>query len=117
MAIALARTPAWDRDVSGLRVAGESENRGIEREHLNGVHGSRLRIVGLRAAAGPGIELLELVLFHEYFHGETGRGAGASHQTGWTALAVRLVEDAATARAGGLMPSPGTPSTAREDAA
>jgi len=35
----------------------------------------------------------ELVLFHEYFHGETGRGLGASHQTGWTALSVRLIED------------------------
>ena len=34
----------------------------------------------------------ELVLFHEYFHGETGRGVGASHQTGWTALAVRCLE-------------------------
>ena len=28
----------------------------------------------------------ELVLFYEYFHSETGRGLGASHQTGWTAL-------------------------------
>ena len=28
----------------------------------------------------------DLVLFHEYFHGDTGRGVGASHQTGWTAL-------------------------------
>jgi hypothetical protein len=34
----------------------------------------------------------ELVLFHEYFHAETGRGCGASHQTGWTALAVRCLE-------------------------
>ncbi|HEX9426928.1 MAG TPA: glucosidase [Candidatus Polarisedimenticolia bacterium] len=33
----------------------------------------------------------DLVLFHEYFHGETGRGLGASHQTGWTALAARLL--------------------------
>jgi hypothetical protein len=33
-----------------------------------------------------------LLLFHEYFHGETGRGLGASHQTGWTALAVQLLE-------------------------
>jgi hypothetical protein len=40
-----------------------------------------------------------LVLFHEYFHGETGRGLGASHQTGWTALAVRLIEDLARLRA------------------
>ena len=34
----------------------------------------------------------DLVLFHEYFHGDTGRGLGASHQTGWTALVVRLLE-------------------------
>jgi hypothetical protein len=31
-----------------------------------------------------------LTLFHEYFHGETGRGVGASHQTGWTALVANL---------------------------
>lgn len=35
----------------------------------------------------------ELVLFHEYFDGETGRGLGASHQTGWTALVARLIEN------------------------
>lgn len=34
-----------------------------------------------------------LILFYEYFHGETGRGLGASHQTGWTALVARLIED------------------------
>jgi hypothetical protein len=34
----------------------------------------------------------DLVLFHEYFHGDNGRGLGASHQTGWTALAARLIE-------------------------
>ncbi len=33
----------------------------------------------------------ELVLFHEYFHGDTGRGLGASHQTGWTALVTELL--------------------------
>jgi hypothetical protein len=36
----------------------------------------------------------DLVLFHEYFHGDTGRGAGASHQTGWTALVIRCLETA-----------------------
>jgi hypothetical protein len=39
----------------------------------------------------------ELPLFYEYFHGESGRGVGASHQ-GWTALAVRLIEDLARQR-------------------
>ena len=40
----------------------------------------------------------DLVLFHEYFHAETGRGLGASHQTGWTSLAARFVADLAQAR-------------------
>ncbi len=40
----------------------------------------------------------DLVLFNEYFHGETGRGLGASHQTGWTALIVRLLDDGARGR-------------------
>ncbi|SEL21935.1 Glycosyl hydrolase family 63 C-terminal domain-containing protein [Maribacter orientalis] len=35
----------------------------------------------------------DLVLFYEYFHGENGRGLGASHQTGWTALVANLIEE------------------------
>lgn len=34
----------------------------------------------------------DLLLFHEYFHGETGKGIGASHQTGWTALVAQLIK-------------------------
>jgi Mannosylglycerate hydrolase MGH1-like glycoside hydrolase domain len=34
----------------------------------------------------------DLILFHEYFHAETGAGLGASHQTGWTALVAKLIE-------------------------
>jgi hypothetical protein len=40
----------------------------------------------------------DLVLFYEYFHGDDGRGVGASHQTGWTALVVKCLEDVARAR-------------------
>jgi len=40
-----------------------------------------------------------LVNFHEFFHAETGRGCGATHQTGWTALVVRCLEDVAVSRA------------------
>ncbi len=39
----------------------------------------------------PGNE--HLILFYEYFNGDTGRGLGASHQTGWTALVVNLLND------------------------
>jgi hypothetical protein len=35
----------------------------------------------------------DLVPFHEYFHGDTGRGCGASHQTGWTALIAQILID------------------------
>ena len=54
-----ARSLRFYRDTLGLRVAGESENYGTEQEHLNNVFGAHLRITGLRAAAGPGVELLE----------------------------------------------------------
>jgi hypothetical protein len=35
----------------------------------------------------------DLILFYEYFHGDNGRGIGASHQTGWTALVAKLLEN------------------------
>jgi hypothetical protein len=34
----------------------------------------------------------DYVLFHEYFHGDNGRGLGASHQTGWTGLVAKLIQ-------------------------
>jgi hypothetical protein len=52
-----------------------------------------------RRAANGGIEYFEkdphwrdLVLFHEYFDGDTGAGLGASHQTGWTGLVAKLLQ-------------------------
>jgi hypothetical protein len=46
-------------------------------------------------AAYPGLDKQpgadKLVLFHEYFHGDTGRGCGASHQTGWSGLVALLL--------------------------
>jgi hypothetical protein len=50
----------------------------------------------LRFATDP--HWRDLVLFHEYFHGETGHGLGASHQTGWTALVIRSIADVAKQR-------------------
>ena len=34
----------------------------------------------------------DLILFYEYFHGDNGAGLGASHQTGWTGVAARLIQ-------------------------
>jgi catechol 2,3-dioxygenase-like lactoylglutathione lyase family enzyme len=47
------------RDALGMLEAGGSENYGNEQEHLNNVFGARLKITTLRAASGPGVELLE----------------------------------------------------------
>jgi hypothetical protein len=49
------------------------------------VHGAAAR------AAGAAWE--DELLFYEYFHGETGEGLGASHQTGWTALVAKLINE------------------------
>ena len=37
-------------------------------------------------------EFRKYTLFYEYFHGDTGAGLGASHQTGWTALVAKLLQ-------------------------
>lgn len=42
------------------------------------------------------------LLFHEYFHGDTGAGLGASHQTGWTALVAKLLQQQGEKHAGTL---------------
>ena len=34
----------------------------------------------------------DAIPFHEYFHGDTGAGLGASHQTGWTAIVAKLLQ-------------------------
>ena len=40
----------------------------------------------------------DLILFNEYFHGDDGSGLGASHQTGWTALCAKLMQQVASTR-------------------
>jgi len=53
---------------------------------------------GRRAVFGANAKLQEdphfrdYLLFHEYFHGDNGRGIGASHQTGWTGLIAKLLQ-------------------------
>ncbi|MFO1475306.1 MAG: glucosidase [Verrucomicrobiota bacterium] len=49
----------------------------------------------------------DYVLFHEYFHGDTGRGVGASHQTGWTGLVAKLLQprEKASRNSAGAKPS------------
>ncbi len=46
------------------------------------------------------------LLFYEYFHGDDGRGVGASHQTGWTGLVAKLLQPRRAAKAEGCAPRP-----------
>jgi hypothetical protein len=50
------------------------------------VHGSRRKF-------HEDLHWQDLILFHEYFHAETGEGLGASHQTGWTGLVASLIDE------------------------
>ncbi|HLX86118.1 MAG TPA: hypothetical protein VKR59_19615 [Terriglobales bacterium] len=42
----------------------------------------------------------DLILFYEYFHGDTGAGLGASHQTGWTGIVAKVVQQSGEAQKG-----------------
>ena len=55
---------------------------------------------GTDARYAEDVAFKDLVLFYEYFDGDTGRGCGASHQSGWTALAANIMERVALARMG-----------------
>ena len=59
---------------------------------LRGADGSR---PALRGARLPQAGAEDGILFHEYFHGDTGQGLGASHQTGWTGLVALLIQETA----------------------
>jgi len=52
----------------------------------------RRAVLGEHAKTQSDANFRDYVPFHEYFHGDTGRGVGASHQTGWTALVAKLLQ-------------------------
>ncbi len=52
----------------------------------------RRPVLGYSARMQDDPHFRDHVLFHEYFHGDTGRGVGASHQTGWTGLVAKLLQ-------------------------
>jgi Glycosyl hydrolase family 63 C-terminal domain len=82
--------PTGSGQMMTLQEVGAEISRRLSRIFLRGADGRR-------PVAGD-IELFQsdphwrdLVLFHEYFHGDNGAGLGASHQTGWTALVAKLL--------------------------
>jgi len=78
------------RDILGMKLAGESENYGTEQEHLNNVFGARLRISGLKAQGGPGVEFLDYLApgdgrpapldsrANDLWHWQTAMGVGSA---------------------------------------
>ena len=71
-------------------VAAELSRR-LTRLFLKRPDGTR-PMYGINERAQRGPHWSDLLLFHEYFHGDTGVGLGASHQTGWTALVAKLLQ-------------------------
>ena len=65
--------------------------RRLSRLFLKGTDGQRPVLKYHPKLAGDR-HFRDYVLFHEYFHGDTGRGVGASHQTGWTGLIAKLLQ-------------------------
>jgi hypothetical protein len=72
------------------QVAGELSRR-LTRIFLRGEDGRR-PVFGSIAKFQTDPHWRDLILFHEYFHGDNGAGIGASHQTGWTGLVAKLIE-------------------------
>jgi hypothetical protein len=65
-------------------------SRRLSRIFLRGADGRR-PVFGATETFQRDPHWRDLVPFHEYFHGETGAGLGASHQTGWTGLVAKLI--------------------------
>lgn len=58
----------------------------------------RRAVFGENAVMQNDAQWRDALLFYEYFHGETGEGLGASHQTGWTGLVAKLLQQLGEAR-------------------
>jgi hypothetical protein len=76
-------------------IANELSNR-LARLFLRGSD-HRRPVHGTNDVAQADPHFRDHLLFYEYFHGDTGRGVGASHQTGWTGLIALLIADTAPA--------------------
>jgi hypothetical protein len=88
--------PGSDETISLTGLAGKLANRMIaifvpDKDGYRPVFGARGTRQAELFAKDP--HWRDLVLFYEYFHGETGEGLGAGHQTGWTGLVASLIDE------------------------
>ncbi len=83
--------PAGSGVTLSLREIADELSARLTRLFLRGPDGRR-PIYGDAALLQDDPHFRDNVLFYEYFHGDTGQGLGASHQTGWTGLVALLLQ-------------------------
>jgi hypothetical protein len=83
--------PTYSGKNSDLWQVASEISRRLIRIFLPGKDGRR-PVAGAEDIFNNDTHWKDLVLFHEYFHGDNGAGIGASHQTGWTGLVAKLIE-------------------------
>ncbi len=99
------------RFVTLIDVADELSRR-LTRLFLKGEDGQRPVLKSHpKQATDP--HFRDYVLFHEYFHGDTGRGVGASHQTGWTGLVANLLQSRSASKRAVQLVAPNSTTQAR----
>jgi len=74
-----------------LRKIAAELSRRLTRLFMKDPHGNR-PIYGGQNLFQKDPHWRDVILFHEYFHGDNGAGLGASHQTGWTGLLAKLIQ-------------------------
>ena len=84
--------PAGSDNTLGLRDISEELSKRLVNIFVTDEHGDR-PVNALHKMQYRDEHFKDYVLFYEYFDGDTGRGVGASHQLGWTALVANLIEE------------------------
>src|SRR5207302_6465240 len=91
----LVECPTGSGQMRNLRQVADEISRRLGRIFLRGPDGRR-PVFGEVEVFQTDPQWRDHVPFYEYFHGDTGRGIGASHQTGWTALVAALLAQTPT---------------------
>jgi hypothetical protein len=83
--------PSGSGKFARMSEVAEEISRRLRRLFLRDAEGRRA-VLGDRPELQADPRFKDLVAFHEYFHGDNGRGLGAAHQTGWTGLIALLIQ-------------------------
>ena len=86
----LVEYPAGSGSMATLGAVADDLSRRLVRLFINDADGRRA-VFGDVDLFQRDQDWHDLLVFNEYFHGDTGAGLGASHQTGWTALVLDLI--------------------------